>query len=293
MKTGAQVIAADHSVLTFPSMGGKVVMVTGANDGIGRAAALGFARLSATVVMVCRDLERGRIARDFIKFESGNDAVELMVADLSSQAAIRQLVADYERKHQRLNVPVNNAGVNVKRRTLTAEGLELNFAVNYLAPFLLTRLLIDILKVSAPARVINVASAAEQMGRIDFDDLMSARGYSALRAYSQSKLAMVLFTYELARRLEQSNVTVKCLHPGVIRTKITQGMSGWGALIALLGRPFAAPPNTAPKPFCTLPALHLWKVSQESTSKTNEKRNRLLGRTTSRPASDFGRSVNS
>ena len=166
-----------------------------------------------------------------------------MVADLSSQAAIRQLVADFKREHQRLNVLVNNAGVNVKRRTLTAEGLELNFAVNYLAPFLLTRLLIDILKVSAPARVINVASAAEQMGRIDFDDLMSTRGYSALRAYSQSKLAMVLFSYELARRIAQSKVTVNCLHPGVIRTKITQGMSGWGAVIALLGRPFAASPE--------------------------------------------------
>jgi NAD(P)-dependent dehydrogenase (short-subunit alcohol dehydrogenase family) len=140
-------------------------------------------------------------------------------------------------------VLVNNAGVNVKQRTLTADGIELNFAVNYLAPFLLTLSMVDVLEASAPARIINVASAAEQMGRIDFDDLMASRGYSALRAYCQSKLATVLFTYELARHLEPSHVTVNCLHPGVIRTKITQGMSGWGAVIAWLGRPFAATPE--------------------------------------------------
>jgi NAD(P)-dependent dehydrogenase (short-subunit alcohol dehydrogenase family) len=193
--------------------------------------------------MVCRDPQRGCTAQEQIKVESGNDAIELMLADLSSQAAIRQLAADYTRSHARLHVLVNNAGVNVKQRTVTADGIELNFAVNYLAPFLLTRLLVDVLKVSAPSRIINVASAAEQMGRIDFDDLMSVRKYSALRAYCQSKLATVLFTYELADRLESSHVTVNCLHPGVIRTKITQGMSGWGTVIALLGRPFAAPPE--------------------------------------------------
>jgi retinol dehydrogenase-14 len=235
--------AAPRPVLTFPSMDGKIAMVTGANDGIGRATALGLARLGARVVMVCRDPQRGCTAQEQIKVESGNDAIELMLADLSSQAAIRQLAADYTRSHARLHVLVNNAGVNVKQRTVTADGIELNFAVNYLAPFLLTRLLVDVLKVSAPSRIINVASAAEQMGRIDFDDLMSVRKYSALRAYCQSKLATVLFTYELADRLESSHVTVNCLHPGVIRTKITQGMSGWGTVIALLGRPFAAPPE--------------------------------------------------
>ena len=245
MREDAETIdgAAQRPVLTFPSMDGKIAMVTGANDGIGRATALGLARLGATVVMVCRDPQRGRTAQEQIKFESGHDAIELMLADLASQAAIRQLAADYARSHARLHVLVNNAGVNVKQRTVTADGIELNFAVNYLAPFLLTRLLTDTLKLSAPSRVINVASAAEQMGRIDFDDLMSVRKYSALRAYCQSKLATVLFTYELAHRLESSRVTVNCLHPGVIRTKITHGMSGWGAVIALVGRPFAAPPE--------------------------------------------------
>jgi NAD(P)-dependent dehydrogenase (short-subunit alcohol dehydrogenase family) len=245
MTTDAQTAGAltKRQVLTFPSMEGKVAMVTGANDGIGKATSLGLARLGATVVMVCRDLERGRSAQALIKSMSGNDAVELMLADLSSQAAIRQLAADYTRTHARLHVLVNNAGVNVKQRTLTADGIELNFAVNYLAPFLLTLSMVDLLEASAPARIINVASAAEQMGRIDFDDLMASRGYSALRAYCQSKLATVLFTYELARHLEPSHVTVNCLHPGVIRTKITQGMSGWGAVIAWLGRPFAATPE--------------------------------------------------
>jgi NAD(P)-dependent dehydrogenase (short-subunit alcohol dehydrogenase family) len=229
--------------LHLPSMQGKIAMVTGANDGIGRATTLGLARLRATVVTVCRDVQRGRAVQQSITSETGNDSIELLIADLSSQAAIRQLVADYKRSHRRLHVLVNNAGVNVKQRTLTADGIELNFAVNYLAPFLLTLSMIDILEASAPARIINVASAAEQMGKIDFDDLMAARKYSALRAYSQSKLAAVLFTYELARRLDPSRVTVNCLHPGVIRTKITRGMSGWGAVIAWLGRPFAASPE--------------------------------------------------
>jgi retinol dehydrogenase-14 len=234
---------SNNTVLTFPRMEGTIVMVTGASDGIGRATALGLAKLGATVVMVCRDLQRGRAAQRSIKSASGNDAVELIIADLASQAAIRRLAADYSRTHTRLDVLVNNAGVNVKQRTVTADGIELNFAVNYLAPFLLTQLLIDTLKANAASRVINVASAAEQMGRIDFDDLMGTRRYSALRAYCQSKLAIVLFTYELARRLKASHITVNCLHPGVIRTKITQGMSGWGAVIALLGRPFAASPD--------------------------------------------------
>jgi retinol dehydrogenase 14 len=307
MRSDAQTMdaAAQRPVVPFPSMEGRIAMVTGANDGIGRATALGLARLGATVVMVCRDPQRGRIAQKQIRVESGNDAIELMFADLSSQAAIHQLAADYTRAHASLHVLVNNAGVNVKRRTVTADGIELNFAVNYLAPFLLTRLLIDTLKVSAPARVINVASAAEQMGRINFDDLMGARRYSALRAYCQSKLALVLFTYELAHRLEPSYVTANCLHPGVIRTKITQGASGWGAVLAMLGRPFAAPPErgaetilylasspvvqavsgkyfekkrekrSSPRSYDIAAGQRLWQISELLTGLTTEKINSL------------------
>jgi NAD(P)-dependent dehydrogenase (short-subunit alcohol dehydrogenase family) len=284
-----------------PSMVGKIAMVTGANDGIGRATALGLARLGATVVMVCRDLERGRAAQESIASNSGNRAIELMIADLSSQTAIRQLVADYRRTHTHLHVLVNNAGVNVKQHTLTADGIELNFAVNYLAPFLLTMSLLDVLEASAPARIINVASAAEQMGRIDFDDLMAARSYSALRAYSQSKLAMLLFTYELARRLEGSRIAVNCLHPGVIRTKITRQMSGWGAVIAWLGRPFARSPEqgadtilylasspevegisgkyfenrrmkrSSPRSYDATAGRRLWNISEQLAQVTNER----------------------
>ena len=234
---------SNRTVQTVRSMNGTIVMVTGASDGIGKATALGLAKLGASVVMVCRDPQRGRAAQEWIRSESRSDDVELMIADLASQGAIRRLAADYKRTHPRLDVLVNNAGVNVKRRTLTSDGVELNFAVNYLAPFLLTRLLLDVLEASAPSRVINVASAAEQMGEINFDDLMAAHTYSALRAYCQSKLALVQFTYALARQLDPSCVTVNCLHPGVVRTKITQGMSGWGAVVALLGRPFAASPE--------------------------------------------------
>ena len=146
MTTDEQTASAPtkRQVLTIPTMEGKIAMVTGANDGIGKATSLRLARLGATVVMVCRDLERGRSAQALIKSTSGNDAVELMFADLSSQAAIRQLVADYTRTHARLHVLVNNAGVNVKQRTLTADGIELNFAVNYLAQFLLTLSMVDV-----------------------------------------------------------------------------------------------------------------------------------------------------
>jgi NAD(P)-dependent dehydrogenase (short-subunit alcohol dehydrogenase family) len=225
------------------SMRGKIGMVTGANAGIGRATALGLAKLGATVVMVCRDASRGQMALAEIREESGNPAVELMLADLSSQAAIRKLAADYKRTHDRLHVLINNAGVIANRRIVTEDGIELLFAVNHLAYFMLTMLLLDVLKTSAPARIVNVTSAAESFGTINFDDLMSAQKYTPMGAISQAKLANVMFTYELARRLEGSGVTVNCLNPGAVRTKITQDMGGWYGLMARLARPFAKTPE--------------------------------------------------
>jgi NAD(P)-dependent dehydrogenase (short-subunit alcohol dehydrogenase family) len=201
-------------------MDGKVCMVTGANSGIGKATAQGLANLDATVVMVCRSRERGKEALDEIKQKSGNEGIYLLVADLASQAAIRNLVEDFRREYSALHVLINNAGIIPRKRIVTVDGLETQFAVNHLAPFLLTHLLVDVLKSSAPARVVTVASDMHRGATIDFDDLQSARSYRPLRVYSRTKFANVLFTYELARKLEGTRVTVNCLHPGVVATKL-------------------------------------------------------------------------
>ena len=199
---------------------GKTCMVTGANAGIGRSTALGLAKMGATVVMVCRNRERGEAALTEIKRESGNDAVSLLLADLSSQAAIQQLAQDFKARYPTLHVLINNAGIVLKKRILTDDKLETQFAVNHLAYFLLTNLLLDDLKASAPARIVNVSSQAHQGVSIDFDDLQSERSYRRTHVYAWTKLANVLFTYELARRLEGTQVTANCLHPGLIATSL-------------------------------------------------------------------------
>jgi len=210
------------------SMQGKVCIVTGANSGIGKATALGLAQMGATVVMVCRNKVKGEEAQNEIKEKSGNDAIDLILADLSSQESIHQLAENIQQRNQQLHVLINNAGgVNLSRRE-TMDGLEMTFAVNYLAPFLLTNLLLDKLKASAPSRIVNVSSESHQSGYIRMDDLQLEKGYRIMRAYGQSKLALVLFTYELARRLQGTGVTANCLHPGFVATNI--GQSGVGSI---------------------------------------------------------------
>jgi len=205
------------------SMQGKICMVTGANSGIGKETALGLAQMGATVVMVCRDRTKGEEAQNEIKTKSGNNAVDLLLADLSSQQSIRQLAEDFQQHYTHLHVLINNAGVFMLNRRETVEGLEMTFAVNYLAPFLLTNLLLDVLKNSAPARIVNVSSDSHQSGSIKMDDLQGKKGYRSLKTYGNSKLALVMFTYELARRLEGTGVTANCLHPGFTATHIAQG----------------------------------------------------------------------
>lgn len=207
-------------------MQGKVCIVTGANSGIGKVTTLGLAQMGATVVMVCRDQTKGEEAQHEIKTKSGNDAVHLMLADLSSQASIRQLVENFQQHHKQLHVLINNAGVLNLIRQETVDGLEMMFAVNYLAPFLLTNLLLDELKASAPARIVNVSSNSHRSGYIKMDDLQSEDSYKFLRSYGQSKLALVLFTYELARKLQGTGVTANCLHPGFVATNIGQNGVG-------------------------------------------------------------------
>lgn len=204
------------------SMQGKICMVTGANSGIGKATALALAQMGATIVMVCRDRARGEEARSEIITKSGNNAVDLLQADLSSQQSIRQLVENFQRHYTHLHVLINNAGAGAAftGRRETVDGLEMTFAVNYLAPFLLTHLLLDVLKASAPARIVNVSSNSHEAGYIKLDDLQAEKHYR--RAYEQSKLALVLFTYELARRLQGTGVTANCLHPGFVATHFGQ-----------------------------------------------------------------------
>ena len=207
-------------------MKGKVCLVTGANAGIGQATALGLAQLGATVIMVCRSRERGEAARAEIQAQSGNDKVDLLLADLASQAEIRRLAVEIEARYADLHVLINNAAIIPQQRRETAEHLEMQFAVNHLAYFLLTNLLVDKLKASAPARIVVVASQVHASGVIDFDDLQARRNYRPSQVYANTKLANVLFTYELARRLKGSGVIANCLHPGVVATNLLNDYMG-------------------------------------------------------------------
>ncbi|MCI0560464.1 MAG: SDR family oxidoreductase [Nitrososphaera sp.] len=207
-------------------MTGKICMITGANTGIGKATALGLAKMGATVVMVCRNRERGEVALTEIKKESGNNSVALLLTDLSSQKSIRRLVSDFKTQYSSLHVLINNAGTIPQQRTVTEDALETQFAVNHLAYFLLTNLLLDVLIVSAPARIINVSSQVHQGAALNFEDLQSERSYHSTQVYGQTKLANVLFTYELARRLQGTHVTANCLHPGVIATNLLSDYMG-------------------------------------------------------------------
>jgi len=208
-------------------MGEKVCLITGATSGIGKATAMGLASMGASVVMVGRDRGRGEAALAEVKEGSLNASVDLMLADLSSQQEIRRLADEFKETYLRLDVLINNAGLFRSKRVTIADGLEMTFAVNHLAHFLLTNLLLDLLKASAPSRIVNVSSGDHASGTIDFDDLQQEKRYKGAKAYSQSKLANVLFTYELAKRLEGTGVSANCLHPGAgIRTNFGSGVSG-------------------------------------------------------------------
>jgi len=208
-------------------MAGKVVLVTGGTGGIGKATAIGLAALGARVGITGRDLARtGQVAAE-IGAASGNPAIDGFAADMSSQAEVRRLAAAVLDVYPRLDVLINNVGGFWAHRHPTADGLEHTFALNHLASFLLTNMLLDRLKASAPARVVNVSSHVQAEGRIDFEDLQGARAYSGQAAYSQSKLANVMFTNELARRLEGTGVTANSLHPGVVRTNFGAEDQTW------------------------------------------------------------------
>ena len=199
-------------------MDGKVVLVTGATNGIGRVTARALAAQGATVVGVGRSAERNAASERMIRERTGSDRVQYLQADLSSMQAVRDLAAAFRARYDRLDVLINNAGAIFMSRRETVDDLEMTFALNHMAPFLLTNLLLDQLTASAPARVITVSSAMHRSGRLDFDDLQHTRSYSGTKAYADSKLMNALFTYELARRLAGTGVTANTLHPGFVRT---------------------------------------------------------------------------
>jgi NAD(P)-dependent dehydrogenase (short-subunit alcohol dehydrogenase family) len=216
-------------------MKGKVCLITGATAGIGEVTALELARLGATVVIASRSPQRCADTVARIREATGNPAVDFIAADLSSQAQVRRLAEEFQRRSPRLDVLVNNAGGFFMRRARTVDGLEMTWALDHLSYFLLTLLLLDTLQASAPSRIVNVASDAHQGGRIHFDDLQGERSYRGFRAYAQAKLANILFTYELARRLEGTGVTVNALHPGFVATRFAKNNS----LIVRLGASIA------------------------------------------------------
>src|SRR5215216_7747200 len=224
-------------------MEGKVVLITGGTSGIGRAAATALAAMGAEVVVSGRSRERGESAVEEIRDTSGNEKVSLMLADLAVQAEVRGLAEEFRDRYDRLDVLVNNAGIIQSKRTQTPDGIELTLAVNHLAPFLLTNLLLDLLKKSAPSRIITVSSEAQRWGKMDLDDLQSKRSYRALPVYGKTKLANIMFTYELAERLEGTGVTANCIHPGGVNTNFGNNQGGPMNRLFRLFKPFMRSPE--------------------------------------------------
>lgn len=224
-------------------MQGKTVLITGANQGIGRAAAAELGKRGAKLVLVCRNADKGRDAIAEIERQGARE-VELLVGDLSAQADIRRIAAEFKAKHARLDVLLNNAGVIVTSRRTTVDGIEETFAINHLGYFLLTNLLLDVLKASAPSRIVSVSSEAHRRGRMHWDDLeFKAGGYTAWAAYGQSKLANILFTRALSRKLEGSRVTANTLHPGVVASGFGSTYGGLASVLAKIASPFLTTPE--------------------------------------------------
>lgn len=232
--------AATHGVT------GKRVVITGATGGIGLAAARELARSGAHLSIVARSESRAAAAVAAIQAAGGpGTEVEVLRADLASQASIRRLAGEIRHRHARIDVLINNAGAVNGSRQLTEDGIELTWAVNHLAPFLLTTLLLDRIRASAPARIVTTSSGAHRGSRIPFDDINASRGYKFIgfRRYGQSKLANILFTRELAQRLEGSGVTANCFHPGFVATGFNRNNGPLMSVGMTLARPFARSPE--------------------------------------------------
>ncbi len=219
---------------------GKICLITGATSGIGKETAKVLAAKGAIVVLPIRDSLKGDILKDEILEQTPDAKIELMHCNLASFDSIRSFVKEFKSKHDKLHLLVNNAGIWETKRNLSEDGVEMNFAVNHLASFLLTHLLLDTIKKSAPARIINVSSEAHRNGKINFADLEFEKSFSSFKSYSQSKLANILFTKKLSQQLKDTGVTVNCLHPGVVSTGLFEKMPGFFTTVM---KPFMLTPT--------------------------------------------------
>jgi len=253
---------------------GKVCLITGTSSGIGEATAMGLGALGASVVAVMHTQSpqaESAIRKIETRCNDGGGSFSAMYSDLSSQTSIRLLAQDFDKRFDRLDVLINNAGVNHSKRVVTVDGLESTFAVNVLAPFLLTNLLLEKLKTSAPSRIVNVSSNAANGSAIEFDDLQGERRYSMFHAYGQSKLALNLLTLEFARRLQGTGVTANFLHPGVVRTNLARDMNPAAqAVFSLVKVFFASPEKGARTSIYVASARELDQVSGKYFSKERE-----------------------
>ena len=229
--------------LDLPDLQGKTALITGASSGIGKVTALELAHLGAEVIMLCRNPEKAEATRKEIIAETGNQNVSVILADLALMEQVNKAAEQINGQISKLDILVNNAGLMPGRRRLTSEGIEVAWATNYLAGFLLTNLLTDKLLAAEAARIVNVSSEAHRLGQLNLQDLHSPKKYSALTAYADSKLANIFFTYELARRLEFTNITANCLHPGVVATNFASKDAAGYKYLFLLGKPFMTRPE--------------------------------------------------
>ncbi|XP_062335954.1 retinol dehydrogenase 12, like [Osmerus eperlanus] len=216
----------------------KTVIITGANTGIGKETALDLAKRGARIIMACRDMEKAESALKEVVEGSGNKNVVILKLDLSDTKSIKEFAEVINREESKLNILINNAGVMVCPYGKTADGFEMQIGVNHMGHFLLTYLLIDLIKRSAPSRIINVSSMAHSLGTINLDDINSEKGYNKNKAYSQSKLANILFTHLLAKRLEGTGVTAYSLHPGVVQTDLWRHLNPAQQAVMKMVSPF-------------------------------------------------------
>ncbi|XP_070163221.1 retinol dehydrogenase 13 isoform X2 [Polyergus mexicanus] len=229
------------------SLVNKVVIVTGANTGIGRKTVLELAKRDAKIIMACRDMKKCEKARQDIVLETKNKYIYCRKCDLASQESIRKFVEQFKNEYDKLHILINNAGVMRCSKSYTKEGIEMQLGVNYIGHFLLTNLLLDVLKTSAPSRIVNVSSASYYRGQINLTDLNSDKEYDAGNAYTQSKLAIIFFTRELANKLRGTGVTVNAVHPGIVDTNITRHMFVYNNFFTrIFLKPFAWPFIRAP-----------------------------------------------
>jgi NAD(P)-dependent dehydrogenase (short-subunit alcohol dehydrogenase family) len=227
-------------------MKNKIVLITGANSGIGKATAIKLATMGANMVMLCRNKEKGETARQDIIQTSGNKNIALILIDLADLGSVRKAAEEINAKYDHIDVLINNAGGYFEKRKTSKDGYEYTFAMNHLGHFLLTNLLLDELKAAVNARIINLSSDIHKQGHINFDDLMTEKKYKGFNVYSHAKLANILFTNELARRLHDTYITVNTLHPGMVRTNFTADASMFiKFMMIIMGRFLKSPEKGA------------------------------------------------